>query len=71
VQTGKIKKVPVILFGTSFWNPLVTFIRETLVHEWKTVSDTDMELFVVTDSIDEVVEIARKTPNKKGAISDN
>jgi uncharacterized protein (TIGR00730 family) len=71
VQTRKIKKVPVILFGSSFWNPLVAFIKQTLIAEWKTVSDTDMELFVVTDSIDEVVEIAKKTPSKQGAISDN
>lgn len=71
VQTRKIKKVPVILFGTAFWNPLVDFIKKTLVEEWKTVSDFDLNLFVVTDSVEEVVSIAKKTPSKQGAISDN
>lgn len=71
IQTHKIKQIPVILFGSPFWNPLVAFIKQTLVSEWNTVSQTDLDLFVVTDSIDEIVEIAKRTPNKRGAISDN
>lgn len=67
VQTGKIEKVPMILYGVEFWKPLVEFFQKTMVEKFKTVSDEEMKLFVVTDSDDEVLEIIKnaKPRNKK------
>lgn len=70
IQTNKIKRIPVVLFGSEFWTPLYKFIKETLVTKYQTIGDKESELFIVTDSIEEIVELAKKTPSRKGAIND-
>jgi uncharacterized protein (TIGR00730 family) len=62
IQTRKIPKVPVILFGSSFWNPLNDFIKKTLLEDNKTISKEDMDIYIITDDIDEAVRIVKKTP---------
>ncbi|WP_064439848.1 TIGR00730 family Rossman fold protein [Hoyosella altamirensis] len=56
VQTNKITRFPVILFGSSFWGGLVDWIREQLAGTEK-IGATDVGLIHVTDSVDEVVEL--------------
>ncbi len=54
VQTRKVTRFPVILFGTAYWSGLVEWIRETLL-EAGTISSGDLDLFTVTDDVDEVL----------------
>lgn len=61
VQTHKIVSVPIILFGSYFWKPLEQFIQEFLVKNGK-IDEGDMNLFVITDSIEEAVEIIKNAP---------
>lgn len=56
VQTNKISKIPVILFGTEYWGGLVDWIHNTM-KGWGTISDQDSDLFHLTDSCTEGVEI--------------
>jgi len=56
VQTGKIEHFPTILFGSSYWNGLLDWLRATVAAEGK-VDPRDMELLRVSDDVDEVVEI--------------
>lgn len=56
VQTGKITRFPIILFGSQFWGPLVDWFRDALVARG-TISPEDMDLFHVTDEPEEVVRI--------------
>lgn len=62
VQTNKIPKVPIILFGSDFWDPLNTFIRKQLFNAHKSIDQSDMELYKITDNEDEVIEIIKKAP---------
>lgn len=55
VQTDKITRFPIVLLGVKFWAPLVDWIRET-VAEQGMISDSDVDLFLVTDSVAESVE---------------
>jgi uncharacterized protein (TIGR00730 family) len=48
IQTRKVKRFPVVLFGTEHWSPMVSWIRDTLLRE-RTVSANDLDLFVLTD----------------------
>jgi uncharacterized protein (TIGR00730 family) len=54
VQTRKVTRFPVVLFGSEYWAGLVDWIRATMVSTG-TVNPADLELFTVTDDIAEVV----------------
>jgi len=54
VQTHKVTRFPVILFGTRYWQGLVDWIRDTVLPAQK-VSEPDLELIHVTDDVDDAV----------------
>ncbi len=56
IQTHKISRFPVILFGTDFWGGMIDWLKTSLI-ETGTISPNDMNLFKVTDDLDEVVNI--------------
>jgi uncharacterized protein (TIGR00730 family) len=56
VQTRKVTRFPVILFGRAYWSGLIEWIRSTMA-ETGTISPTDLELFTVTDDVAEVVAV--------------
>ena len=55
VQTGKSKRIPIILFGTEFWAGFLNWCETTLV-EVGTISADDMNLIQVTDDPQFVVD---------------
>ncbi len=55
VQTGKTRKIPIVLVHTPFWAGLVEWFRNTLVKEG-TISLDDMDLFVLVDDADSIVD---------------
>ena len=48
MQTEKIRKFPVVLMGTEYWGELLTWMRTKMV-EHGTISESDLQLFHVTD----------------------
>ena len=56
MQTKKIDRMPIVLFGTDFWQGLVDWMRESLL-KLGTISTGDFDLFHVTDDIEEVVDV--------------
>jgi uncharacterized protein (TIGR00730 family) len=54
VQTRKVTRFPVILFGTEYWSGLLAWIRTTLAGTG-TINASDLELITVTDDIGEVM----------------
>jgi uncharacterized protein (TIGR00730 family) len=56
IQTGKVRRFPVVLFGSSYWAGLMAWIRERVSAEGK-IDAGDLDLVVVTDSVDEVCRI--------------
>ncbi len=57
VQTGKIKPLPILLFGEAFWRRVVNF--EALVEEG-VISPGDVTLFRFVESADEAWEIIQR-----------
>jgi len=55
VQTGKIRRIPIILVQSRFWGGLVDWFRDRLVGEGM-VDPADLELIQVIDDPDEVVQ---------------
>ncbi|MEZ4852420.1 MAG: TIGR00730 family Rossman fold protein [Bacteroidia bacterium] len=65
IQTGKIKKFPVVLFGRKFWMNLLEQVED--MKEQGTISIDDTDLFLVTDSIEETISyIQTKIKEKFG-----
>lgn len=62
VQTKKIEPVPIILFGSDFWNPVENLMTTLMKDKYNTIDDADLKLFTITDSMDDVVEIIKKAP---------
>ena len=60
IQTGKIRHFPLILFGREFWQPLIDYMRGTLLARG-TIDPEDVERLIVTDSPKEAVELVRTT----------
>ena len=59
MQTGKIESFPIITMGTDFWNNMNEFIQESMISEG-TISEKDMSLFSLTDSVDEAISIIKQ-----------
>ena len=53
VQTRKIEPTPVILFGSTYWKGLIDWMNDQLGPAY--ISNGDMDIFRVTDSIDEAI----------------
>jgi uncharacterized protein (TIGR00730 family) len=54
MQTGKVDPFPIIGMGSDFWLPLRVFLQQSLLKE-KTISESDRELFTLTDSVEAAV----------------
>lgn len=55
VQTGKTRRIPIILVGSQFWRGLVDWLRDTLV-EHATIAPEDLDLFLILDKPEQVVD---------------
>lgn len=67
IQTNKMNRIPVILFGTEFWNPVDKLIKQILVTEYGTINPEDRKLYVITDDIETVLEVAAAADLKQAA----
>jgi len=56
VETGKITRFPIVLFGSSYWGGLITWLREKVLAERK-ISVGDLDLLTIVDDPAEVVRI--------------
>ena len=59
IQTQKSTRFPVVLVGSSYWGGLVDWLHETMLADGK-ISPGDPDLFHVTDSVSEAVDIVER-----------
>jgi uncharacterized protein (TIGR00730 family) len=55
VQTGKSRKIPIILVGRAFWQGLTDWIGNTLVAE-RMIGEKDLDLMQILEEPAEIVE---------------
>lgn len=65
IQTGKSRKIPVILVHRPFWDGLVDWFADRLVKE-RMINPEDLELMQIIDDPDEVVEAIFKHYETRG-----
>jgi len=59
VQTKRMEPLPVVLVGTEYWKGMIRWMEETLIPA-KTVNKSDMKLFSVVDTPQQVVAAINK-----------
>jgi len=67
VQTGTLPRFPLILFGKKFWGGLLRWLRTQMQDQNQFIGKTDLELFTVTDSVEEAVEVILDYVQREGA----
>ncbi len=65
VQTQKIEKVPIILVGSDFWNPLHELMKKEMLSRG-TVEEVDLTLYTITDDENHIIDIIRNAPIHNG-----
>ncbi|MDR2769381.1 MAG: TIGR00730 family Rossman fold protein [Puniceicoccales bacterium] len=50
MQTHKVRKFPILLFGSEFWDKVINF---QILIDWGVMSPKDVELFRIFDDVDE------------------
>jgi uncharacterized protein (TIGR00730 family) len=59
IQTGKIQRFPLIAMGSDFWLNIVS-LRDAAIAAG-TIDETDQQVYVRTDDVEEVIRILRET----------
>ena len=55
IQTNRIKRFPLFLVGSDFWNPLISWLHEHVKNRGF-VSESELKLLQVIDNADELVD---------------
>jgi uncharacterized protein (TIGR00730 family) len=55
LQTGKIRRFPVVMMGKKYWDGLLRWMETTMVEEG-TISPSDLDLFFLTDEPHEAAD---------------
>ena len=56
IQTGHMRKVPVVLVGKDYWNPMLDWIKETMLKAEGNISEKDLDLFKIVDSSRDAID---------------
>lgn len=67
IQTRKIENFPVVLFGKEFWKPLVEMMIK--MEKEQTILAEDLNLFLLTDSVEEACEYIHQETFRRFEIS--
>jgi uncharacterized protein (TIGR00730 family) len=57
IQTDKTPPMQVVLLGRDFWDPAVGWMRDIMLGKFQNISPEDLELFSVTDDVEEACQL--------------
>jgi uncharacterized protein (TIGR00730 family) len=61
VQTKKIGRLPIVLVGKDYWDPLIEWIRKTVLSAHHCIHSDDLKIFSVVDTSREAFDIIEST----------
>lgn len=67
MELGLMERVPVVLVGRDFWEPLLKFLRTQCVSSLHAVSVQDIDSWHVVDTAEEAFEFIKDTPDRPNA----
>ena len=59
IQTRRIPRFPVVLFGSEYWEGMLRWFKDTMLKDGN-ISKKDLEIFTVVDKPREVVAVVKK-----------
>lgn len=66
IQTKKISdKIPVVLVGKEFWNPIHTWLHEEILGKMHAIDEEDLNLYTIVDTAEEVFETVKNAPPRE------
>ena len=65
IQTKKISKVPIVLYGKEFWTPILSFFENHMLKKYKTISKEDLDLMHLVDSVEDAYDYVIKQVDPK------
>lgn len=69
IQTKKVEDcIPVVLFGSDFWGPLIKWMEEGMLKKFEAISPEDLKLFELTDDVDRAIEIVETSKARSGIL---
>ncbi len=57
IQTKKIEKFPIILYGTSYWQGLIQWLKDVVLDVEKNISAEDLDLINIVDTPEDAVKV--------------
>lgn len=67
VQTHKAPPIPIVLYGRSYWQGLLDWLKERVL-EAGCISPEDLDLFTVVDTVDEAVDTVVSSLTSQGIL---
>lgn len=64
IQTTKVAHFPIILVGKKYWEGLMIWVKDTMLHAEHNISEKDLDLFNIVDTADEAVAIINEFYSK-------
>ena len=64
IQTERMGKFPVVLFGSKFWEGLIGWFKKSVLKE-KNIDPEDLNIFQIVDTPEDVVKAIKKFYNNK------
>jgi uncharacterized protein (TIGR00730 family) len=64
IQTGKVRFMPVVLFGSGYWTGLLDWMKGTLAAQGK-IAASDLDIFKVVDDPDDVVRLVVEARDRR------
>ncbi len=60
IQTRRIKRFPIVLVGSDYWQGMVEWIKARML-EINTISEEDLDIFVILDDADDIIQYIKRT----------
>ncbi len=60
IQTRRIKRFPIVLVGTEYWQGLVEWIKAQMLAAG-TINAEDLDIFVILDDADDIIQYIKRT----------
>jgi uncharacterized protein (TIGR00730 family) len=64
IQTQRIERFPIILFGSSYWNGLMSWLRDSVLKE-KNIDPQDLEIYQIVDRPEDIVKVIKDFYKKR------